>query len=81
MKTTNSHPRLERSLDTGWTIHIYNRQRQLLCTLGPSHAWSFAAGTAAGILLAVMGFNLSIPQIQNPRIEGPLPQTAPLQLD
>lgn len=81
MKSTHSHPSLERSLDSGWTVHIYNRQRQLLCTFGPSHGWCFAVGIAVGGLLAVIGFNLATPQMPHSSPEGPTPQTAPLQLD
>jgi hypothetical protein len=81
MKLTNSQPRLDCSLETGWTIHIYNRQRKLLCTLNPSHGWSFATGTVIGLLLAVVGFNLSMPQISNSPVHELAPVTAPLQLD
>mgnify|MGYP003565742209 CR=1 FL=1 len=81
MKSTNSYPRLESSLDTGWTIHIYDRQRKLVCTLNPSHGWSFAAGTAVGLLLAVIGFNLSTPQVPPSPVDFSAPKTAPLQVD
>jgi hypothetical protein len=81
MKSTHSKGTLERTLDSGWTVHVYNRQRQLLCTLTPSHGWSFVAGTVTGILLAVIGFNLSTPQMVNSLPEETAPQTAPLQVD
>jgi hypothetical protein len=81
MKSLNSQTRLERSLNSGWTVHIYNGERQLLCTLGPSHGWSLAAGTAVGILFAIIGFNLSNPQMANSLPADPLPVTPPLQVD
>ena len=81
MKSTHSQPRLDRSLDSGWAVHIYDGKRQLLCTFGPSHGWSFVVGTAVGLLLAVIAFNLSLSQPPRPETQEPLPQTAPLQVD
>ena len=81
MKSINSRPSLDRSLDSGWSIHVYNNQRKLLCSFCPSHGWSFAAGTAVGIVLAVMGFNLAPAQMPEPMTGEAAPQTAPLQLD
>jgi hypothetical protein len=81
MKSTNTPTSLDRSIDSGWTVHIYNRQRQLLCTLNPSHGWSFAAGAVVGILLAIVGFNLSSSQMAQPLTEDITPDAAPLQLD
>jgi hypothetical protein len=82
MKSTNSHPPLERSLESGWAVHIYNHRRQLLCSLDPSHGWSFAAGTLLGILLTVVGVNLANPELADSTvIDEPQPKTAPLQLD
>jgi len=81
MKSIHSKATLDRTLDSGWTVHIYNRQRQLLCTLTSSHGWSFVAGTVVGGVLAVIGFNLSTPQMVHSLPEETAPQTAPLQVD
>jgi len=40
----------------GWAIHIYSRDRHLLCTLDPSHCWTFIAGLALGLTVAVVGY-------------------------
>lgn len=82
MKSTNTRQRLERSLNSGWAIQIYDGKRQLRCALDPSHGWSLVAGAAVGGLLAVVGFNLSLPEPSQPLVdETILPMTAPLQVD
>jgi len=82
MKTTESNPQIERALNSGWAVHVYDQKRQLLCTLGPSHGWSFAAGTAMGLLMAVVGFNLSNSRLsERPMLDNTTPHTAPLQVD
>ena len=44
-------------------------------------AGQFATGMVIGLLLAVVGFNLSTPQISNSPDNESAPVTAPLQLD
>jgi tetrahydromethanopterin S-methyltransferase subunit F len=40
-------------IDEGWSIQIYGRDRRLLCSLYPSHGWTFLAGFVVGLLLAL----------------------------
>ena len=68
MKSTHSQPRLDCSIETGWTIHIYNRQRQLLCTLDPSHGWAVATGMVIWIAVSCGWLqSLNAPNLQFPR--------------
>ena len=81
MKSTHSQPHLDRSLDSGWAVHVYDGRRQLLCTIDPSHGWSFAVGTAVGLLLAVVALNLPMVRMPQSSPENSVSQVAPLQLD
>ncbi len=45
----------------GWIIHIYDCNRRLLCSLEPSHGWSFLAGIGLGLLVSITGYNLVPP--------------------
>lgn len=51
--------KLENPVDEGWIVHIYGRDRQLLCALESSHGWAFCAGWVFGLLLAIVWFNLA----------------------
>lgn len=66
----------------GWAVHVYGRDRRLLCTLDPSHGWTFLSGLGMGLLLAIIGLNLghstSPPEPAQP--SSP-PAEAPLYLD
>lgn len=65
----------------GWVIHVYGRDRRLLCSLEPSHCWMFVAGLALGALLMatwVRGEPSSAQPEMSP-IEVPAP--APLAVD
>ncbi|PZO39558.1 MAG: hypothetical protein DCF21_07555 [Leptolyngbya sp.] len=65
----------------GWAIHIYSRDRNLLCSLEPSHLWAFAAGAALGLLVAVIGYNLPSAPLPTAPVPPPADFTAPLQID
>jgi hypothetical protein len=41
-------------IDEGWSVQIYGRDRRLLCSLYPSHGWTFLAGFVVGLLLALI---------------------------
>jgi len=50
----------ERAVQTkeGWSIHVYNSNRHLLCAIGPSHGWAFGLGTLVGGLVLIIFSNL-----------------------
>lgn len=50
--------KLEERVDEGWMVHIYGRNRRLLCALEPSHGWSFVIGFGVGLALTIALFNL-----------------------
>lgn len=45
-------------VNEGWAIHIYDRDRHLLCSLEPSHGWVFCTGIGLGIVAAIIGSHL-----------------------
>ncbi|MEL6602051.1 MAG: hypothetical protein AAFP20_02360 [Cyanobacteria bacterium J06614_10] len=49
----------------GWSIHIYNGNRHLLCTVGPSHGWAFGLGILTGGLMLLTFSNLRWPSSTN----------------
>ncbi len=53
--------KLQNPVDEGWSVHIYDRQRRLLCALESSHIWTFLLGCTFGLLLAVVWGNLAQP--------------------
>ncbi|MGB3613457.1 MAG: hypothetical protein WBA10_06635 [Elainellaceae cyanobacterium] len=75
------HKQLQHTTQEGWAIHIYNRDRHLLCTLDPSHGWTFVAGLILGLTVAVVGYNLPDPPAAIPYRPASDHLTAPLQLD
>ncbi|MGF1538207.1 MAG: hypothetical protein ACFB4J_17220 [Elainellaceae cyanobacterium] len=50
--------KLQAPVDEGWSIHVYDRKRRLLCTLEPSHGWAFGLGCIFGLLIAMAWGNL-----------------------
>lgn len=49
-------------VDEGWSVHIYDRDRRLRCTLDASHTRSFIVGLGVGLLFTVVGMRLVAPQ-------------------
>ncbi|MEO0408823.1 MAG: hypothetical protein AAF289_15880 [Cyanobacteria bacterium P01_A01_bin.135] len=45
--------KLQDRVDEGWSVHIYDRKRHLLCTFEPSHAWVFLLGGVLGLCLGL----------------------------
>jgi hypothetical protein len=76
----NQQHKLQNPVDEGWSIHIYDRRRRLLCSLEPSHGWIFLLGCLVGLGLAITWGNLarSSPSLSP---EGKTVETPPLQLD
>ncbi|MGB3138614.1 MAG: hypothetical protein WBG38_03035 [Nodosilinea sp.] len=62
--------KLHHTTQEGWAVHIYDCDRRLLCTLEPSHGWTFVAGLALGLTVAVIGYNL--PQTHTTATPPPL---------
>lgn len=78
MKHLDDKPKLE--FDEGWAIHFYDKHRRLRFAMEPSHGWMFLAGCVVGLLLGIVGYNLSAtPQVQPPPAEPA--HTAPLSID
>ena len=44
---------LKDKIDEGWSIQIYGRDRRLICSLYPSHGWTFLTGFLVGLFLAL----------------------------
>ncbi|MEM6253558.1 MAG: hypothetical protein AAF821_11605 [Cyanobacteria bacterium P01_D01_bin.156] len=72
--------KLQNPVDEGWSVHIYDRQRRLLCALEPSHGWIFLLGCAFGLVLAIIWFNVA-PNSETTVPREPLPKSPMLQVD
>ncbi|EDX86890.1 hypothetical protein S7335_4597 [Synechococcus sp. PCC 7335] len=63
MKDTKNDPKLKTvSVDEGWSVHVYDRDRRLCCTLDASHARTFVVGLGMGLLFSIVGMRLVAPQ-------------------
>jgi hypothetical protein len=74
--------KLRHSIDgfnPGWAVNIYDRDRRLLCTLEPSHAWAFTIGIVLGGLMMLGWSGGDRHQLQPPHLSSP--KTAPLTVD
>lgn len=70
------HPR---AMNEGWVVHIYDRNRRLLCTLDPSHGWSMLAGLTLGVVLTIGLVGLTHSNTQAKSAISPM--QAPLSVD
>jgi hypothetical protein len=61
-------------LKTGWIVHVYGRNRRLICALEPSHGWALLTGVGLGLLAAIIWFNLYTPGQHTPS-QSSLPLT------
>ncbi len=62
----------------GWSIHVYDSDRHLCCTIEPSHGWALGIGVGAGILISVLFSNLAAAtNPQKPTVERPSSTAAP----
>ena len=69
-------------VDEGWIVHVYGRNRRLLCALEPSHGWSFLLGCGFGLILAIALFNLFPPSSTEHQIHStPTTETPLLGVD
>lgn len=64
--------KLDGDIDEGWVVHVYGRDRRLLCSLERSHSWSFLIGLAVGLILGLGVAAVSL------RSESSTPQSQPL---
>lgn len=73
--------KLQTPIDEGWSVHIYDRQRRLLCALEPSHGWIFLLGCLFGVVLAIIWANIAhySPKTSSPNAVAR--ETPLLQLD
>ncbi|MGJ3246455.1 MAG: hypothetical protein ACFE0I_10315 [Elainellaceae cyanobacterium] len=70
---------LQETLDSGWSVQIYGRDRRLLLALDPSHGWTFLAGIVLGFIVALAG--LSGQSLSDSSRSTSSPMSAPLNLD
>ena len=49
------------SVDEGWSIHFYDRERRLRCTIEPSHGRALGLGVVLGVLITLVVTNLRLP--------------------
>lgn len=74
--------KLEERVDEGWMVHIYGRNRRLLCALEPSHGWSFLLGVGAGLILTTILVNVYPRSSPQSTIPSTQPAESPaLQVD
>lgn len=73
--------KLQKPVDEGWSVHIYDRQRRLLCALEPSHGWIFLLGWGVGLMCAIAWVNLAPPAADAYPLEDRAPKTPLLQVD
>ncbi|MGB3612953.1 MAG: hypothetical protein WBA10_04100 [Elainellaceae cyanobacterium] len=67
--------KLQEPVEEGWSIHVYDCKRHLLCTLEPSHGWVFVFGCLFGLLVAIAWGNLaSHSQTAEPTGSSEVPQ-------
>lgn len=68
------------TVDEGWSIHVYDHRRRLLCSLEPSHGWTFLLGCLLGLGLAITWVNLAQSTPRTPPA-SPAEDTPLLQID
>lgn len=73
--------KLQNPVGEGWSVHIYDRQRRLLCALEPSHVWIFLLGCTFGLVLAVVWGNLAQPTSGTPFLRNPATTSPMFQVD
>lgn len=73
--------KLQNPVDEGWSVHIYDRQRRLLCTLEPSHGWIFLLGCIFGLLLATAWGNMAPPSSETTAIQSSPTEPPMFQVD
>lgn len=73
--------KLQYPIDEGWSVHIYDRQRRLLCALEPSHGWTFLSGCFLGLVLAMVWVNMAHSSPATSSQSTVPPKTPLLQVD
>lgn len=64
----------------GWSIHVYDQERHLRCTLGPAHGWSMGVGLVLGILVTVLVSNIDLPiNVHTPAVNPSEPSADPIE--
>ena len=73
--------KLQNPVDEGWSVHIYDRQRRLLCALEPSHGWTFLLGCTVGLVLTLAWVNVARPVAETSSIGNPSTKSPMFQID
>ena len=73
--------KLQNPVDEGWSVHIYDRQRRLLCALEPSHGWLFLLGCTFGLVLAIVWVNMAQPDSETTFLRCPSTKSPMFQID
>ena len=60
MKDTKLAPSTT-SIREGWSIHVYDQERRLRCTIEPSHARALGLGIVLGIFVTIVITNINLP--------------------
>ncbi|MEL6492192.1 MAG: hypothetical protein AAFQ95_19740 [Cyanobacteria bacterium J06621_3] len=60
MKDTKSRTSTK-SIKEGWSIHVYDQERHLRCTIEPSHIRALGLGIVFGMFLTVVITNIDLP--------------------
>ena len=50
MKATKLRPSTTKE---GWSVHVYDQERRLRCTIEPSHCWALGLGLALGVFITL----------------------------
>lgn len=62
----------------GWSVHVYDGDRHLCCTLEPSHGWALGIGVGVGIFISILFSNLAVTvNSQEPTDSQPPKRTLP----
>lgn len=74
---------LKDKIDEGWSVQVYGCDRRLLCSLYPSHGWTFLAGLFVGLVLTLMMVGFQRTEVSSPNNSSvsPNPHEPLLQLD
>ncbi len=68
------------STKEGWSIHVYDQERHLRCTIEPSHGWAMGLGLVLGILVTVLVTNIDLPiKVQTPPVKLSEPSLDPTE--
>ena len=50
-----------KSIKEGWSIHVYDQERRLRCTIEPSHGRALGLGVVIGVFMTIVITNIGLP--------------------